>query len=728
MTDPQATGKPAAGWVERRWFAPAAAAVIVLAVIAAYCNTLRCPFIFDDPGSIAGNPTIRSLSDLMTVLKADLPGGATPRGRPVVNLSLAINYAAGKLDVRGYHAANITIHALAALVLFGLVRQTLLLPGQAQRFARHAAPLAFAAALLWAVHPLQTESITYIIQRAESLMGLFFLLMLYCLCRAETSKRPWVWLAASVLACLLGMGSKEVMVVAPIVALLYDRTFLSSSFRRALRRRWPYYAALAMSWAMLGVFAWGARGETAGFDGKLSVWTYAATQLWAVARYLRLALWPGPLTLDYGTDTITSFWLLAGPGALVAALLTATALALWRSPKLGFLGAAFFLILAPSSSFIPVTTQTVAEHRMYLPLASVVILAVLGAHAAVSRLAAHRREWPAAYAWGLPAILAAAVAVPLGVRTFSRNADYRSERSIWQDTVRKRPVNARAHNNLATQLLRDGRPAEALEHLNIALGLDATYAKAFANRGSCRKIMGRLDLAIDDYTKAVKYEPTLGAAYASRSACWRLLQNYPEALADAEKAIAVEPDLALAYSSRGSCLMAMGRLAEALADFDKVLASRSNYYEAHYDKANCLVAMSRLEEAVAEFDCAIRGKPDFASAYQNRGVCYKTMGNFKQALEDLNRAIQLQPKYPVALNSRGVVLAQMGRTSDAFADWDRALALNPEYGEVYLNRAMVYCDLKDYDRSWQNLAQAQRLGAASPQFLQILRQASGRSH
>ena len=182
--------------------------------------------------------------------------GETVSGRPVLNLSLALNYAVSGCDVRGYHVTNLAIHLAAALLLFGIVRRTL--PrfrgcGGGQQLARLqlATPLALAIALLWAVHPLQTESVTYIVQRAESLMGLFYLLTLYCFLRGAGSARAIFWYAGSVLACLLGMATKEVMVSAPLVVLLYDRTFLAGSFREAWRRRWAYYLALAATWLLL---------------------------------------------------------------------------------------------------------------------------------------------------------------------------------------------------------------------------------------------------------------------------------------------------------------------------------------------------------------------------------------------------------------------------------------------------------------------------------------------
>jgi hypothetical protein len=248
------------------WLTVLAAGLIVLATVGAYHNSLVGAFVYDDQGAIDDNPTIRQLWPIGPALSPP-PDAVTVSGRPLLNLSLAINYAISGLNVRSYHAANLMIHIAAALLLFGILRRTFLLPVLRDRFGKAATPLALASALIWAVHPLQTESVTYTVQRAESLMGFFYLLTLYCVIRGagfgwregvggvfaptichvedaltEKDSRPleivssavsgekgdcrllWLWYAAAVLACLLGMACKEVMVTAPLIVLLYDRT------------------------------------------------------------------------------------------------------------------------------------------------------------------------------------------------------------------------------------------------------------------------------------------------------------------------------------------------------------------------------------------------------------------------------------------------------------------------------------------------------------------------
>ena len=358
------------------WWAPL---FLVTALAAAYSNTFQCEFVFDDGSSIQRNPSIRNLWPLSSVLWPGVEKGRTIDGRPLLNLSLALNYAVSGLDVWSYHALNLLVHIGATLMLFGLVRRTLLLPQFRDSMGPHATGLACAIALVWGLHPLNTESVTYVVQRAESLLGLFYLATLYCVARGEASPRQRVWWVAAVVACLAGMATKEVMVTAPVVVLIYLWVFAFGTLDETLRRRWPLLVALASTWLLLGwlIVAHGGRGGTVDLDAPLTPARYAAMQLVAVVHYLQLSLSPRPLVFDYGRQLLVSDVRVMLSGLVLMALAAGTAWALVRRPWIGFLGSTFFLILLPSSSVVPIITQVMAEHRMYLPLAAVVSLAVL---------------------------------------------------------------------------------------------------------------------------------------------------------------------------------------------------------------------------------------------------------------------------------------------------------------------------------------------------------------
>ncbi len=346
----------------------------------AYHNSLHAGFVLDDQPHITENPRIRQLWPPWDIV--------LHTSRPVVLFSVAVNYALGGLNPWGYHLFNVGVHILAALTLFGVARRAFVSEPLRSRFGEAAEWLAAVISLIWLAHPLQTEAVTYTIQRGESLMGLFYLLTLYCVVRGSGAPRSQGWSMAAVASCALGMASKPVMVTAPVVILLYDRAYLAKSWRDVMKRRWILHACLAATWLLLprllanGSTEW---NESAGFAyNGVPPLDYALTQSGVILHYLRLAFWPQPLCFDY---CCAYGWPVArtvgdaAPGLMVVgALLAVTIWTWWRNPALGFLGVWFFLILVPTSSFVPVADLAV-EHRMYLPLAAVAAMVTVGGFA-----------------------------------------------------------------------------------------------------------------------------------------------------------------------------------------------------------------------------------------------------------------------------------------------------------------------------------------------------------
>jgi tetratricopeptide (TPR) repeat protein len=604
----------------------AGACLLAAAVIAAYAGTFRVPLLFDDVGSIADNPSIRSL-----VGSLHPPSDLTVGGRPVLNLSLAVNHAISGTSVWSYHAVNLAIHVLAALTLLGIVRRTL-----AHLEMRKATLVGLSVALLWGLHPILTESVTYIVQRAESLMGLFYLLSLYCLIREAGAAGPvkTLWGALCVASCALGMGTKEVMVSAPLLLLLYDRTFLAGSFREAWSRRRSLYCGLAATWILLLVLVLSAhgRGGTAGPGSGVSPLAYALVQLPAMAHYLRLCFWPGPLIFDYGTAPVAGLAPLASSALLIAGLLALTIWCLFRRPALGFLGAAFFAVLAPSSSFVPVATEAVAEHRMYLALIPVVVLAVFGAYRWLGRAAPP---------------LCVAVAVGLAGATWQRNKVYRSDEGIWRDTVKKLPASDRAHSNLADILEAEGRTDDAFSERETALRLRPDSAITHNNLGkSLAAAPGRMDEAILQFETALALKPDLADADSNLGNALLAEGRVPEAITRLREAVRLAPDLAPAHSNLGNALAGVpGELDEAIAQYGDALRLRPDYAAAHNNLGSALARTpGRMSEAVAQFEEAVRLKPDYAAARFNLAIALlRSPGSADEAVAQLKEVIRLQP-------------------------------------------------------------------------------------
>jgi len=482
--------------------------LLIVIVVLAYANSFTGPFIFDDDNAIASNPSIRHLWPPAYLF--DAPQQSTVAGRPLVSLTLALNYAFSGLHPWSYHLVNLLLHAGCVWLLFAIA-------GADER--------AFAIAAVWAVHPLLTESVTYIIQRTELLMALCLLLTLYC------TKRGWR--VGAVAACAAGMACKEVMVVAPVIVWLYDRIFLGG------KQRASFYMALAGTWLVLAaILLTGPRSETvlwkhAGID-------YLLTQAGVILHYLRLSVWPAPLVIDYDD------WPMRAniPAMLaVVALLAATVWALRYRPKLGFLGAWFFLILAPTSSLVPIVTEVAAERRMYLPLIAVVALIA-----------------PVLRRWMVPVLV-----IGLMVLTWQRNQDYRSAQSIWRDAVAKRPGNVRALVNLAAV----SSPAEAIGLQQRALAIDPDNAEAQYNLGVTLAGQKRLDEALPHLQRATELSPRSPVAHYNYGLALAQTGRFAEAEAALRRAVALEPHSADAHKQLGVALARQGRVAEALPDFEE---------------------------------------------------------------------------------------------------------------------------------------------------------------
>ncbi len=458
----------------------AGAGILAVAVAAAYSDSLSGPLVYDDRLWILGNPAIRSLWPLGRVLAAG--SGTVLAGRPLLSLSFALDYALGGEAPWSYHATNLAVHVLAALVLFGLVRRTLEgMPGLV------AGPLdrglfSLSVAALWALHPLQTEAVTYVSERAESLAGLAYLLVVYGFARGARSPRPAPWYGLSVGACLLGCATKEVIATAPLVVLAYDRTFVSRGLREALASHRLLYAGLAGSWIALAWLSPGVGHRGIGFGYGYSWWSYALTEGWVVGHYLMLCAWPFPLVFDYGAEPVAYLGDVLPWCALIAALAAVTALGTARRAAWGFLLLAFFALLAPSSSVVPVAFEPMAEHRMYLPLAPVVTLLVWGAWAWRGRRGLH---------------LCLGLGLVSGGVTWLRNADYRSETVLWADTVLRRPDNPRARLALGDALLREGRWAEAAREYGAAERIRPGNTDARLGLSRALTGMGRPDRALE---------------------------------------------------------------------------------------------------------------------------------------------------------------------------------------------------------------------------------------
>jgi tetratricopeptide (TPR) repeat protein len=656
-------------WTESRAARTWAGVGIALAGFASYANSFGVPFVYLDVAAIVDNPSIRHLWPIWSALRPPTDGSLTVGGRPLLNLSLALNYAISGTQPWSYHLVNVLIHVLAGLTLFGVVRRTIIRI-HAISGGWDIIP-AFLVALVWTVHPLQTESVTYIVQRAESLMGLFYLLTLYCFIRGvpiekdprderTAYRRACFWFGLSWLCCLCGMATKEVMVSAPVIALLYDRTFLSGGFKEALRLRGRFFLALAATWLPLGWFVWstgGNRGGTSGFGLPISWWTYFQTQFPAVVHYLRLCVWPHPLIFYYEVRWY-NFGAVAWDAALIAALALATLIGLWRRSAGGFLGACFFAILAPTS-LIPGMSQTLAEHRMYLASAAVAAAIVL----TVWKRASGR---PAARVGAIAVFVAAAVG--LGALTVQRNAIYGREETLWADTVAKAPGNPFSRNNLGIALAAENRPTEAIEQLTRALELNPDYPEARDNFGLALAGIGRFPEAIAQFERALQLKPVYPEASANLGLALASTGRLPEAIAALRRAVQLKPDYREARNNLAVVLAGSGRTDEAIAEYERVLSAGEATAEVHYNLANALAQKERWPEAADHYRQAVALHPGYLEACANLGVALAKTQQWDAAIAAYRGALALAPDDPDIHYNLSLALRAAGSGDAAAAE------------------------------------------------------------
>lgn len=655
---------------------------VALAVaFAVFGPALNAPFDFDDRGTIVDNPTIRRAWPPTALLNTPELGTAVS-GRPVANYSFALSYALnralghgepsmdGPSETAAYHVVNVLLHAMSAFVLFALIRDTLRSGRVPEDLRSRAEGIALIVSAVWLIHPIQTEAVDYISQRTELLVSFFFLATVYAAQRAFRDPHAARWIVVALLASLLGMGTKEVMLTAPLVMALYDRTFLFPSWAsvwQARSRRWLYGGLATTAILSVALIASGARGGTVGFNLGVTWYQYFFSQATVIPRYVQLMLWPDRLTYDYGQSPIGG---LAGVVGLASLICVGVAcVAAWRHDRwrpLAFLGAWFFLILAPSSSFVPIRTEIAAERRVYLACAAVVTLVVVGAvyikprlrYAMMAVVVAYffasgwtadrlapgelslqillrcvfalgaagvlwclvgaRRRWIQASGWLLIAVL-------LVGRTAARSAMYQHPDALWLGTIQTMPGNARAYSSLGNLRLRDTPPRlrEADSLFERATSLDSTYATPWIAR----------------------------AAIAVKEARLAEAETY------LNRALILSPGDSSATDELGQVLVATGQ-SDAALRYLKPLAARWP----------SSATLSRL------------------------GIAYLTMGALDSASSMLVRALHFDSVDVTALRYLGATLVEQGRGSDAVPYLARALPLESDSAFTIALLAIAYAE------------------------------------
>jgi Flp pilus assembly protein TadD len=673
---------------------------------AVYGLGITSPFIFDDVNSVIENPSIVHLWPLLG--DAENPGPLNPpkdlptSGRPLVNFTFALNYHINDTRPLGFHVFNIMTHMLVALLLAATVCRILKLEYFGHKFDRIAVRLSLLIALLWALHPLQTEAVQYITQRTELLCGFFYLATIYLSLRYWSAHTPAArggWIILASICCVLGMTSKEMMASAPFAVLLFERTFINGSFLKSLRRSaWLYVSFIPGLIILFYIISEHPHARSVGFYHGVAAHQWWLVQTKVLWLDVKLCLWPWPLSLHYGLP-YPSFeqaipWVL-----LTAALCAAILWGVWRRSSAGFVGAFVMMLLLPTM-IVPITTEVAAERRLYLPLTALITLVVAGGYSLLQKLASRRahspnsandasaaaKDWPPLAAIAAPALVLAMI---YGFVSAHRLGVYRDELSLWRDTAESQPGDYISQYNYGLFLRQSGQYGKAIVYLKRALDLNVDVYETYNELGAALDGLGDTAGAMKCWQQSIEMNPQYPQGHNNLARALSKMGQTQAALDEFHLAIKCNPSYSEAYNNLAITLVSMGRLQEAVVNYQHSISLNPNRPKFRNNYAVALLKLGRAQEAIEQCRRAIELEPDYYEAYYNLGIALSATGRPREAIEQYQKALALKPNLPMVHNNLGTLLARQGHPREAMEHFQQAVQAKPDYAEAHNNLGIM---------------------------------------
>jgi len=665
--------------------------LLVVLVVAAYLPVWQAGFVWDDDTHVTANPCIigpLGLKEIWTTSAA--------RFFPLTLTTFWIEHALWGLAPLPYHLVNVLMHAACAVVLWRVLRQ-----GQV--------PGAWLGAALWALHPVQVESVAWISETKNVQAGLFFLLSILCFTRwlkARHLDAPNAGgsYALTLLFAAMAMASKSSAVVLPLVLCLCAWWMEGRWHWRNLVRTAPVFL---MSFMIAALTLWAAKLEGADAPQFTRSWPErlitAGDAIWF---YLGKLLWPHPQVAVYplwgvATGKLVSYLPLL---AVFAALLI-----LWLKrdawPRVWFFVFAYFLVaLLPVlglAQMISTGYCFVADHYQYL--ASMGPLALLGAGLA------RGAEMVLPGKSAVQARLGAGLLLLLAVLTWQRSWVYQSEVTLWSDTLEKNPGFWLGHNNLAFALLQAGRLDESIIEYQKALEVNPDHAETHANLGNALAQKGRINEALAQFQQALKIMPDNVVALNSLGNTYLLLGRADDARVEYEKSVAIAPTFAEARNNLGVALKQLGQLDEAIVQYRKAVELNSGYFKARDNLAVALAQKGQVDEAIQQEQKALELNPAFADAYGNLGNAFLQKGETADAVAAYQKALELDPNNAEICYKLGNALLAQKRLSEAIALYQRSLVLDPSSAKAHNNLGIALSQGGQFDAGMAQFQEALRL-------------------
>ncbi|UCE56532.1 MAG: tetratricopeptide repeat protein, partial [Desulfobacterales bacterium] len=618
-----------------------------------YSNTFESPFVFDDTQRIADNPDIRlkklGVEDL---LKAAF-GRHSAQSRPLGNISFALNYYFHQYELAGYHIVNIIIHIVNGILLWLFLKKTLDLKSVGSKF-KHAQFIALLSALLWLVNPVQTQSVTYMVQRLNSMATMFFLLsfLFYLYGRLTTKKElRWAWFLGAAFGWLLALGCKQNTAMLPFFIFLYEWYFFQGLSKNWLKRSLKYIAVILILFGLvafiyLGLEPWEKIKTPRDFsEGQFTMGQRLLTQTRVVIHYLGLIFYPHPSRLNLDYDFPLSYSLMSPFTTLLSltAILGLIILGVYLAKKdrlISFCIFWFFGNLVIESSIIPLAL--IFEHRLYLPSMPLLLIPVTLGYRYI------KLNW-------LRAALLCIVVIIFSVWTYQRNRVWENDLSLWTDVVSKSPNKARPKINLGLALVKRDRLDEAIHHYLKSLHIDPNYYEAHINLGVALAKQSKTNEAIDHYRRALE----------------------------------IKPNSLEANNDLGNALLQEGKTDEAIEHYRKALQLDPNNNKVHNNLALALASQDKTNEALIHYRIALQINPNFAEAHNNLGRELLRQGKTDEARENFIAALSLDPNLSEAHINMGIILGQQGKPNEAIEHYRKALELNPDNDEAHNNLGLA---------------------------------------
>jgi Tfp pilus assembly protein PilF len=585
--------------------------LIMILGILGYSNTFNVPFQFDDEANIVKNPIIKNLDYYINPGKAEVYEGFAEYplliNRYIGSLTLALNYKIHGLDVTGYHVVNLLIHLINALLVYWFVQLIFIslasgAGGDKPSSGKHADTIALFTALLFVTHPIQTQAVTYIIQRFASLATMFYLFSIIMYIKArlafnadnpQQSRRAAItYYLIALLVAVLAMKTKEISFTLPAMIVLFETLFFKGGWRRRILWLVPFVLTMLIIPATL-IFIVNLSGGAGGGAGHLGAATslsgshvtrldYLFTEFKVIMTYLRLMFFPVDQNLDYDYPLYHS---MADPGVfpsfLVLLLISLTAIYSFgrygkKIPliRVIFFGTAWFLVtLSIESSIIPII-DVIYEHRMYLPSFGLfLVISIL----LVMIIERSQQKWVAGTVY-LSVIITALTFT--GV-TYSRNKVWNDKIVFWQDVVAKSPGKARGYTQLATAHEEKGDLDQALKYFKKASALEPYNSQINVYLGTILSKLGRTNEAIQEFRKALRVNPTNVEARIKLGTAFAKLGRINEAIHElSEGAGRISPYDAEALTNLGIGLYTLDRKDDALIPFRDALRINPDSLEA----------------------------------------------------------------------------------------------------------------------------------------------------